>query len=141
MIFKEVAPGFYVYGQMTRDDVAEAAEHGIRKIICNRPDGEAHDQAPSEEIAKAAAEAGMGFSYVPLAPGSLTDSLIDEFAEACKADGPVLAYCRSGMRSVTLWALNRVADHTVSDVMLAAHNAGYDLEGVMPMLEARSATG
>lgn len=139
MRFTELAPGFFVAGQIDTADVSAAAEQGIRKIICNRPDGEAPDQTPSGELAAAAQSAGVGFDYVPLSPGGLSEQLVAAFGVAIGGDGPVLAYCRSGMRSATLWALSRVGELSVDDVVHAAGDAGYDLTGMRPMLEAKAA--
>jgi len=54
-----------------------------------------------------------------------------------KADGPVLAFCRSGTRSTYLWALAR---HSLGDdgeaLIATAAGAGYDLSSIRPILTA-----
>jgi sulfide:quinone oxidoreductase len=42
-----------------------------------------------------------------------------------------LAYCRSGTRSITLWALSQRDSADRDALVVAAHNAGYDLSQVL----------
>ncbi|MEO8812911.1 MAG: sulfur transferase domain-containing protein, partial [Caulobacteraceae bacterium] len=46
-------------------------------------------------------------------------------------DGKAVAYCRSGTRSITTWALGRPADERKEAVRRAAE-AGFDLSGILP---------
>ena len=46
------------------------------------------------------------------------------------ASGKVLAYCRSGTRSITAWALG--ADAPRETVLSRSRDAGYDLSGLLP---------
>jgi uncharacterized protein (TIGR01244 family) len=55
------------------------------------------------------------------------------------ADGPVLAYCRSGTRSCNLWALAEAkAGANSAELVEKAAGAGYDLSGIRPTLDALS---
>jgi uncharacterized protein (TIGR01244 family) len=46
------------------------------------------------------------------------------------ADGPVLAFCRSGTRSITAWALGQAQDgRDPAELARLAAIAGYDLSG------------
>ena len=55
------------------------------------------------------------------------------------ADGPVLAYCRSGTRSCNLWALAAAKAGGDPDKITAdAAAAGYDLGNLRPLLDALS---
>jgi sulfide:quinone oxidoreductase len=42
----------------------------------------------------------------------------------------VLAYCRTGTRSATLWSLSQARPHAVADILAATKAAGYDMNGV-----------
>ena len=45
--------------------------------------------------------------------------------------GPVLAYCRSGTRSATLWSLSEAArGRGMADILALTKQAGYDMSGV-----------
>jgi sulfide:quinone oxidoreductase len=106
MDHKEITPDYSVAGQIRPEDVAEIKAQGFRSIMCNRPDGEAPDQTSHAEIEAAAKAEGLVFACVPVVSGQLTEEDVARF-RAALADlpQPVVAYCRSGARSQTLWSL------------------------------------
>ena len=140
--FRKVAEGFYVAPQLEPDDFAEAAAMGIKTVINNRPDGEAHDQLSDAE-ARAAAEAhGLAYVYVPVVTGGIFPDHIAEMKEAIDShDGPFVAYCRSGTRSCHLWALVEAVDEDPDRLIEAAATAGYDLFAMRPFLKEIHARG
>src|ERR1700761_1023082 len=103
--FHKVTDGFWVSPQLSVEDVATAKAQGFRLILNNRPDDEEPGQPSGAEIEAAAQAAGMSYAAVPIRgrPGPSQISAAGQALEA--ADGPVLAYCRSGMRSIATWAL------------------------------------
>jgi sulfide:quinone oxidoreductase len=138
---KPIAPSFAASPQIRPDDVARAVQAGYRTIVCNRPDGEADDQPKAAEIAEAARAAGVEFRYLPIKPGQFTDELVKGFEDVlgtCK--GPILAYCRTGTRSSTLWALTRARMLSPDAILEATSKAGYDLSGLRPLMEERFGT-
>ena len=139
MEIKTIAPDLSVASQLTEQDVGLAAAQGYRSLIVNRPDGESADQPDYKLIAEAAGRHGMAISYVPVVAGNLTDADVVAFAKAMHdMPAPALAYCRTGTRSATLWALSQ-AGHLSTDAILSATNAaGYDLSGLRSKLDARS---
>ncbi len=44
---------------------------------------------------------------------------------------PILAYCRTGTRSATLWSLSQAGRMSVADILAATKAAGYDMGGVV----------
>lgn len=122
--------------QISVADVATAAEQGFASIICNRPDGEEPDQPTSAQMARAASDAGLAFRYIPVIPGQVDHQDITAMAEALTTlPGPILGYCRSGMRTTMLWALSQAGRKPADDLITAAAAAGYDLAGLRPRLE------
>jgi sulfide:quinone oxidoreductase len=118
--------------QITADDVAKAKAAGFRAIICNRPDGEGADQPAFAEIAAAAKKAGLETRYLPIVSGKVSDDDATDFGKALiELPGPVLAYCRTGTRSATLWSLAMAGDKPLPDILQAAKGAGYDMAGVV----------
>lgn len=90
--------------QVRPEDLREIATSGFVGVINNRPDGEAPDQLSSLELEAEAKRVGLAYWHVPVVPGAMTDSDIRAFAAALgEADGPVLAFCRTGNRSTALW--------------------------------------
>ena len=135
MIIKKITPGFFVADQISVADVGTAAAQGVKTIICNRPDHESQGQPLSSEIAAAAEGLGIGFLDVPVVAGALTENDVKDFDAACHdAQRPILAYCRTGTRSTTLWALTEVKTLDVEAVLSATRGAGYDLTAMRPTL-------
>ena len=136
--FKRVTPDFAVAGQLGTADIARAADEGFRTIISNRPDGEAPGQPSASEIKTAAEAAGLTFRHIPFSGVPPAPAVVMETAEALdEANSPVLAYCRSGARSITAWALAQAlaGSHTPDEIIALAQKAGYDLTGARGALE------
>lgn len=128
---KALAPALSVSPQILPEDLPTLKAQGFRAIICNRPDGEGADQPGFREIADAAAALGLEARYIPIVGGMVSDDDAQAFATALRElPGPVLAYCRSGMRSTTLWSLTQAATRSVPEILGAAKAAGYDMGGV-----------
>ena len=131
MQVKPLSDAISVSPQITPDEVKTLAELGYRSIICNRPDGEGADQPGFAEIDAAAGAAGISTRYLPVISGKVSESDTVEFERALRElPGPVLAYCRTGTRCATLWALAQATRMPIADILGAARNAGYDLNGV-----------
>lgn len=131
MEIRKVDDEVSVAPQISAGDVAEIARAGFRTIICNRPDGEGPDQPAFDRIARAAAQAGVEVRYQPVVSGAVGDEDGRKFGELLdEAPKPVLAYCRSGTRCVTLWSLSRAGRLPVAEILEKARRAGYDMSGI-----------
>lgn len=94
--------------QVLPREVADLAAAGFKGIINNRPDKEAPDQPSSEEIEAEAKRHGLSYWHIPIVPGQATEADARAFAEALsQADGPVVAFCRTGNRSTSLFKLSQ----------------------------------
>ena len=118
--------------QLAPQDMAEAAALGYRLVINNRPDGEQPGQPTAAQMQAAAQAAGLAYVHIPIVGGA-TPPQLDEMAQAlAEADGPTLAFCRSGTRSITAWAVGRaLAGDDRAQLAALAAEAGYDLSGVL----------
>jgi sulfide:quinone oxidoreductase len=129
---RTITAGLSVSPQITAADVQAVADHGFRAIICNRPDGEGMDQPNFEEIEIAAKALGLEARYLPITAGKVQDADAVAFGRMLtELPGPVLAYCRTGTRSATLWSLAVARDKPVADILAATKSAGYDMGGVV----------
>lgn len=128
MQLRQLDSGTFVAGQIAPDDVPGLAARGIALIVNNRPDGEERGQPAGAAIEAAARAAGVDYLFLPVA-GGVSERQIDVMASALEgADGPVLAFCRSGTRSTFLWALARARLGDASAELTGkAAAAGYDL--------------
>jgi len=132
MDIRKVTDGLSVCAQLELPQVAEVARAGFRSLICNRPDGESADQPSYEEVAVAARNCGLQVQNLPAVTGKVTDEQGEAFARLLgEMPGPVLAYCRTGMRSITMWALSQAPHQSAPQLLEVAAKAGYDLKGVV----------
>lgn len=105
MSVREIGPGYYVAGQIRPEDLPAIAKAGFKSVICNRPDGEDPGQPTYESIAQAAEQAGLAVRWLPADSGRVTPAHGQALAELLdELPAPVLAYCRSGARSTTMWS-------------------------------------
>jgi sulfide:quinone oxidoreductase len=118
-----------VSGQITTEDVANLKAQGVKSIICNRPDSEDQGQPDSDVIAQAAKDNGLEFIFMPVISGKVTPENGVEFGEKIKSlPEPIHAYCRSGTRCTTLWALSELDQgKDRQHVLEQALKAGYNL--------------
>ncbi|MEJ7139515.1 TIGR01244 family sulfur transferase [Amphibiibacter pelophylacis] len=132
MELRPLTPELTVSPQIRMDDIPALAQAGFRAIVCNRPDGEAADQPTFDDIARAAREAGLEAHFLPVESGKVSDDSAVQFgALMATLPRPVLAYCRTGMRSTTLWALSQAGQRPLHEIISASAGAGYDLKGVV----------
>ena len=103
---KSLSPEIGVAGQVAVDDLPAIAAAGYRSILCNRPDHEGIDQPTFQQIERAALACGVEARYLPVSSGGVAPADGLAFAQLLDVlPSPVLAYCRSGARSATLWNL------------------------------------
>ncbi|MBF7729607.1 bifunctional protein tyrosine phosphatase family protein/NAD(P)/FAD-dependent oxidoreductase [Pseudomonas sp. N040] len=135
---KRLTPFIAVAAQLQPADMGTLAAAGYRSVINNRPDGEGEGQPGSAQMQAAAQASGLDYYYLPVISGQITDGDVSAFAELLgRVRGPVLAFCRSGTRSSSLWALSE-AHHLDPQVLLdTARAAGYDLAGLAARLQQR----
>jgi sulfide:quinone oxidoreductase len=118
--------------QVKPEDMADFAQQGFRSVICNRPDGEGADQPSFEEIEAAAQKLGLEARYLPIVAGKVGDEDAEEFGRLMESlPKPILAYCRTGTRSATLWSLSQAEKLPLSDILSRTRAAGYDMAGVV----------
>lgn len=136
---KLLTDGLMVSGQINLADIDQAAAAGVRAIINNRPDGEEPNQPLSAALEAHARAAGLDYHHIPVSGGRFDDASIRAFDKArADADGDVLAFCRTGTRSTTLWALSQAGRQPADTLLRAAQAAGYDLSAHRARLDAAS---
>lgn len=124
--------------QIAPDDIAAIKAAGFVGIVNNRPDDEEGGQPSGDAIRAAAEAAGLCYVAIPVTHAGFGHPQLDAMATALvSADGPVLAYCRSGTRSCNLWALAAAKAGRNPELLVAqAAGAGYDLSSIRPTLDA-----
>jgi uncharacterized protein (TIGR01244 family) len=131
--FRKVTDDLSVAPQIELADVARAKAEGFAMVINNRPDGESPDQPSSAEVQAAAEAAGLAYVHIPVRGGPTPEQVEIERQILAEAKGPVLAYCRSGTRSIVTWSIGQALAGTRSrqELIELGAEAGYDLSGVL----------
>ena len=127
-----------IAGQLALEDFPGVAAAGFKAVVNNRPDGEEPTQPTSAEEAAAAAAAGLAYAHIPVTGASITEGDVRALqAFLAKVDGPTLVHCRSGTRSLTLYAIGEVLDHRMDRNAVIPFGAeiGIDLRGADAWLE------
>jgi len=96
---------FAVAGQLSARDMQEVVRAGYKSVIINRPDYEGGSGQPaSADVIQAAQKLGLQVEYQPVISGALTHDDAVRFASLLEQmPKPVLAYCRSGGRCLSLY--------------------------------------
>ncbi len=132
--FRRVTDAYCVSPQISPEALAEAAAQGFKLVINNRPDGEDANQPTSAQMEAAARAAGLDYVHIPVRGGPTPDQVEANHRAVEAAGGPVLAFCRSGTRSIVTWSLGELqADHKSREELIdLGAKAGYDLSGAFP---------
>jgi uncharacterized protein (TIGR01244 family) len=135
--FRRLTENVLVSPQLALEDIAAAATAGIAMIVNNRPDGEEPDAPQGADISAAAAVAGLNYVAIPIGHSGFSEPQVDAMITALEqAEGPILAYCRSGTRSTFLWALAAAKQGEEPDsIARIAMQAGYDVSPIRPMID------
>ncbi len=132
MDIKPLTAELSVAPQILASDLRGIAHAGFRAVICNRPDDEGPDQPGFSELARAAADQNLPIHYLPAESGKVSDEQGAAFGRLmAELPKPVLAFCRTGMRSTTMWALSQATTTPLAQIIENASKAGYDLRGVV----------
>ena len=125
-----------VAGQIHPEQLGEAKAQGVTMVVNNRPDDEEAGQPTHSEIEAAARAEGLDYRYIPVGSGFSANQVQAMATALEEAQGPVLAFCRSGTRSTFLWALARAQQGEDGDeLMRKAAAAGYDLTPIRNFLQ------
>ena len=137
---RKISSRISVAPQICVEDVAQIAAEGYRTIMNNRPDGESSDQPPSAVIEAEARARNVAYIYLPIVSSNITPQNIVDFGKVLEsADGPILAFCRTGTRCTNMWALAEAGNCGTDELLKQAAAAGYDIRGLAPTLESLGA--
>ncbi len=140
-MFRPLNDRVFVSPQISLVEVTQAADQGIVMIVNNRPEDESDDQVPGPQIEAAAKAAGLAYVAIPVTHAGWSEGQVTAMAMAlAEAQGPILAYCRSGTRSTLLWALAEASTGASPHALTAAAaQAGYDLGPIRALMDMLSA--
>ena len=138
---RQISDKLHIRSQVTADDVRQAKTNGFAAIINNRPDDEEPGQPSAADNRAVAESEGLGYSHIPVVPGKVSEAQVRAFQKALsEAGGSVLAHCKTGTRSATLYAIGEALDGRMrkDDVAPLGERLGVDLSGAVKWLGAHS---
>lgn len=131
MTITQLTEDLSVSPQITVDNLQALADLGFQTLINNRPDGEADDQPSAQSLSEAAAEMGMTYLHIPVKPNEFNKTNVALFRDALmQSPKPALAFCRTGRRSTTFWALASANTSTLKSILSTLQREGIDIEGI-----------
>ncbi|MBO9467021.1 TIGR01244 family phosphatase [Tropicibacter sp. R15_0] len=139
MDIRQITPSYFVSPQISPEDAQTIKDAGFVRVICNRPDAEIPPSHQADAMGEAMRAAGLEFEVLPLTHQTMTPENVARQMELASAEGPVLAYCASGTRCTVIWALSQATEKSADEILSTAANAGYDLAGLRPTLDAIAA--
>ena len=131
MAIVEVTKQFSVSAQPTIEEIETLASLGFTALINNRPDAEEAEQPGNAAEAAAARRGGLAYLFLPVKTGAVTEAQVHQFTKFVNdSEGAVLAHCKSGTRSLTLWTLGEVlaGRMAASDIGPFGRGLGFNLE-------------
>ena len=128
MDITKVSDTFAVAPQVLETDMPMIKAQGITTIINNRPDGEAGHPSSNSQLQAAAEALGLKYHFIPFIGMNFPPQTLVQMADALdQSSGKVLAFCRSGNRSINAWAKANQAADTGVDVAALVVNTGFKL--------------
>lgn len=95
---------YSVSGQISVEDLTTFKSAGVELLICNRPDNEAADQTPYDDIARAAEKIGIDTALIAFGAGGFSEQQVAQTNALIATGKNIHAYCRTGNRSQMIWA-------------------------------------
>lgn len=136
-LVRPVTPVFAVADQVRPEEIASLRGR-FAMLINNRPDGEEPGQPTHAEIEAAARHAGLAYRFAPVVAAPGPDQVQAVRGALDDATGPVLAFCRSGTRSIVTWAVaEALQGRPVETLVAQGAQAGYDLGPPLQVLLPR----
>ena len=131
----------YVGPQISVVNIEELKRLNIRTVIVVRPEGETTDQPSISELRGAAEALEITLHQIPVIPSDISDDDVRAYGAVTSAAGhPVFAYCRSGMRATSLWALSAAKQgQSPDEILRVAKAAGFDLTPLLARLSVNAA--
>lgn len=120
------------------EDIQSLRDKGFKTLINNRPNNEDASQPGTQAERQKAKHFELSFAFIPVTAGTITEADVRAFQRAVDAsDGPVLAHCQTGTRSLNLYLIGEVLDGRMSagDVVAFGRSRGFDTSAAASWLE------
>lgn len=128
MDITKVSDTFAVASQIVATDMPILKAQGMTTIINNRPDGEKGHPSSNAQLQAAAQALGMTYHFIPVVGMNFPPQAVSQMSEVvAQSSGKVLAFCRTGNRSINIWAKANQSANTGVDVAALVANTSFKL--------------
>lgn len=128
MDITKVTATFAVAPQVLETDMPVIKAQGITTIINNRPDGEEGHPSSNSQLQAAAEALGLQYHFIPFIGMNFPPQTVSQMAQVLEqSSGKVLAFCRTGNRSINAWAKANQAANTGIDAAALVANTSFKL--------------
>ena len=128
MDITKVSATFAVAPQILETDMPMIKAQGITTIINNRPDGEEGHPSSNSQLQAAAEALGLQYHFIPFIGMNFPPQTVSQMAQVLEqSSGKVLAFCRTGNRSINAWAKANQVANTGIDVAVLVANTSFKL--------------
>lgn len=101
--------------QPSIEEIKSLRDKGYKTLINNRSDHEEPSQLGTLTEQQEAKHCKLSYAFIPVKAGTITEGDVRAFQHAIdKSDGPVLAHCKTGTRSISLYLIGEVLDGRMS---------------------------
>lgn len=122
----------------SRDDLKAIYAAGFRSVINNRPDTDTGLALTAGDCASGCSAAGLALVHIPVEGQNPLEKDVRAFDRALKSlPKPVFAYCASGGRSASLWAMTAVTQLDTDTIIQKCRDIGFDVSGLKTKLDMR----
>ncbi|RVE89638.1 bifunctional sulfur transferase/dioxygenase Blh [Sinorhizobium meliloti] len=128
--------------QLSVEDIPSLRDKGFKTLINNRPDNEDTSQPNTQAERQEAKHCGLTYALVPVTADTITEADVRAFQRAVdESDGPVLAHCQTGKRSLNLYLIGEVLDGRMSadEAVAFGRSRGFDTSSAAAWLERHAA--
>ena len=138
MDFKAINNRFSISAQISLGDLDALVAKGVEVLVCNRPDKEAAEQPTFADIQTAASARGVTALQIAFKPDGLSSKLTTEFGDVINTGKKIHAYCRTGNRSINIWAINQLNQGRPKDLIIGeAAVSGFDVTGTLQQAQKK----
>nr|WP_113865133.1 bifunctional sulfur transferase/dioxygenase Blh [Brenneria salicis]NMN91107.1 uncharacterized protein (TIGR01244 family) [Brenneria salicis ATCC 15712 = DSM 30166]RBP66607.1 uncharacterized protein (TIGR01244 family) [Brenneria salicis ATCC 15712 = DSM 30166]RLM31955.1 TIGR01244 family protein [Brenneria salicis ATCC 15712 = DSM 30166] len=138
----EISPKLSVAPQPKIEDIQMLRERGFTTLINNRPDNEDAVQPGTRAEQREAQRTNLSYAFIPIKVDTMTEADVRAFQQAVdQSEGRVLAHCRTGTRSLSLYLIGEVLDGrmSVDEAAEFGRTRGFDTSAVIAWLKCHAA--
>ncbi|MDP6968691.1 MAG: TIGR01244 family sulfur transferase [Gammaproteobacteria bacterium] len=117
MAIISVTSTFGVAPQLLESDMVAVKALGYSTVINNRPDDEPGHPSSNKDLQAAAEAQGLKYIFVPVFGMNFPAETVAEVQSILDSHNKVLAFCRTGTRSINLWARAQPANIDVAKLV------------------------